>query len=172
MADSKPATTKSKGGRPKKGEAPEFDFGSLEFREAELPKPADDNPFSKPLGESYEYDTARAVVIPTAGVTRASGLIRRAADKLEIGVSIVENPAKDEKGNALPNMTELVFKGKPRRQRKRKGENGEQTDAPVAGSSPATEDTGTAATEPAQSGQDATTGAETDAGKVSEPAAS
>jgi hypothetical protein len=136
MTASKPTTAKSKPGRPKKDEAPAFDFGELEFHEAEMPKRLGDNPFRKPLGESYEYDMARAVVIPAAGQARAESLIRRAAVELEIGATVVVNdPAVGKDGKELPGMVEVVFKGKERRKRKGKGD-----DAPTAGSEPAVED--------------------------------
>jgi hypothetical protein len=144
VTENKPANTQSKGGRPKKGAPEPFDFGTLEFKEAEMPKPESTNPFVKPLGESYEYDTARAVTIPVAGVDRAIGLIRRAADELEIGASIVSGKARNEKGDEIAGMVELVFKGKERRKRKSKSEQPETQDAPAAGT-PAAEDTPTTA---------------------------
>jgi hypothetical protein len=170
VTGSKPADAKGKGaGRPKKGDTPEFDFGSLEFKEAEMPKPASTNPFVKPLGESYEYDTARAVTIPEAGQSRAEGLIRRAADELKIGVSIVAGKARNEKGDEIPGMVEIVFKGKERRKRKSKG----TEDAPAAGT-PAAEDTGTAEPTGNAGGSadaESNAGAREDAGTVSVPAA-
>lgn len=151
----KPATNGAKGkpGRPKKGETPEFDFGTLEFREAEMPKAPSSNPFTKPLGESYEYDTARAVVIPEAGQRRAEGLLRRAADELKIGVSITSGPATgtNDAGETitLAGMVEVIFKGKERRKRKSNETTTETAEtaapvdgenAPAAGQVPAAED--------------------------------
>jgi hypothetical protein len=142
VTENKPTNTQSKGGRPKKGAPEPFDFGTLEFKEAEMPKPESTNPFVKPLGESYEYDTARAVTIPVAGVDRAIGLIRRAADELEIGASIVSGKARNEKGDEVPGMVELVFKGKERRKRKSKGEDAPAAGTPAAEDTPATADGG------------------------------
>jgi hypothetical protein len=163
MADSsKPAPTPSKPGRPKKGEAPVFNFDNLEFREVEMPKAASNNPFLKALGESYEYDSARAFVVPEEGKNRAEGLIRRAADELEIGASIVSQPATKD-GKPLAGMVEIVFKGKPRRKRKGKNDTPEQ---PAAANEPAADGTPAAGSEPAAEGtpsESATTGAVSEA---------
>jgi hypothetical protein len=166
MTASKPATAKTKPGRPKKDETPAFDFSTLEFREAEMPKPPSNNPFTKPLGESYEYDTARAVVIPAAGQARAESLLRRAAAELSIGVSIGARVIENEDGSETGNI-ELIFKGKPRRKRKGKGD-----DAPAAGTTPAAEDTGAQATgKPTTDANEAPAGETRAPAPVSEPAA-
>ncbi len=117
MSETKTPESKGKG-RPKKDATPEFDLSGLTFKEAELPvtKRATVNPFLKVLGESYEYDTARSTTVPTAAVSRAEGLIRRAADELSIGVSVITGEP-DKAGNV-----EIIFKGKERRKRKKKGE--------------------------------------------------
>jgi hypothetical protein len=136
MTESKSATAKGKAGRPKKSETPEFDFSSLEFTEAEMPKPA--NPFTKALTESYEYDTARKVTIPIEAQSRATNLLRRAAVELEIGVGIVAGEPLTNEDGSPTGMIDLVFKGKPRRKRK-------TDDAPAADVASAAEDTATTA---------------------------
>jgi hypothetical protein len=160
MTTSKPADAEAKKGpgRPKKGEASTFNFAALEFRPAEMPKKAEaSNPFVKPLGESYEYDEARAAEVPASELRRAEGLLRRAADVLGIGVTV-------QSGEPVDGMVLLVFKGKERRKHKSKGtaetaettetaETAEKTaeDAPAAGSTPAAEDTASAVSRAAAS---------------------
>jgi hypothetical protein len=134
MTESKSATAKGKAGRPKKSETPEFDFSSLEFTEAEMPKPASTNPFVEGRSRSrYEYDTARAVTIPIeAGQSRAtkgSSGARRTSWKIGVSASSRRRRATNEEGDPIPGMVDLVFKGKERRKRKRKGTD----DAPAAG---------------------------------------
>lgn len=142
----KTAAGKRGPGRPPKSDAPAFDFGTVEFREAEMPaREKAPNPFAEAVGWTYEFDKARAVTLPAAQVTRATGLIRRAADDLEIGVS-VDAGEPDKDGNV-----EIVFQGKERRKRKAKAATEETTEEtaeePTEGTTEAPEPTPQAQTE-------------------------
>jgi hypothetical protein len=161
----KPATEKPKrAGRPAANpEADKVDLSALEFTVTEKPKRkgAGDNPFTKPLGDSYETETARATTIPAVALKRVEGLLRRAAGELKIGVSIAATePDSDGK-------VTITFMGKDRR--KRKGKDGEVTleapaenttegdSTPLTGDAPSsdTEAASTPATVPAANGASA-----------------
>lgn len=129
-----PAPAPAKRGRPKKGESAgaDMDLSGLTFTVAEMPKrkSATNNPFTTPLGDSYETETARSTTVPDAAVKRVEGMLRRAADELEIGVSVVTSPATDGEGAPMKGHTLVVFQGKDRRKRKSKDETtAETTDA-------------------------------------------
>jgi hypothetical protein len=126
MADSDTKSGGKRGpGRPPK-KAPDFDFSTLEFAEAEKPKPQkEDNPFVKPLGESYEYERARQTRVPKDVAPRVETLLRRAANELSIGVSIAPSEPDAE------GMVTVVFIGKERRKRKSKTETPETPAAPA-----------------------------------------
>jgi hypothetical protein len=129
MTETKPG--KGKPGRPRKGEAAEFDFSALTFADTTMPKKETFNPFTAPLTASYEYDQPKETTVPADQLRRAEGLIRRAAGDLDIGVSIVaDEPGED--GNVR-----VVFRGKERRARKSKS----QDTTPADGPEPSAEDT-------------------------------
>jgi hypothetical protein len=116
MTDTQPTTGKR--GRPKKGSIPAVSFSDLEFAPAEMPKRsnAEPNPFLDVLTESFEYDSARAATVPEEAAPRMIGLLRRAADELNIGVSVDKTePTKD-------GTVTVTFKGKERRKKRKKDE--------------------------------------------------
>lgn len=111
--------------------AESFDFEALEVKPAELPsqqRAAKPNPFEPRLAESYAEWTAdhdkggRQVTVPVKHAKALTNMIRRAADKLEIGSRIV---IEDPKGRVIgtqmgmPNSGNVTVKfcGRDRRER-------------------------------------------------------
>lgn len=120
---SKPAESDAKAG----GDG--FDFSALAVQDASqdaLPaiqrkREQKPNPLELPVKDSYEHDKVKQVNVPEAQVKHAVNLIRRAANKMKIGVRVVTNDPVD--GHVL-----IVFKAKERAKRKSKDES---TEAPA-----------------------------------------
>jgi hypothetical protein len=136
-ATTAPATeTKGKRGRKSKdelAELPPLDLSALTIQTGvEMPKQkrqTADNPFIQHVKDSYEYEDARAVTVPTVNVGRVVSMIRRAADALStdtspVGVSV----HLDEDGG----NTTITFAAKERRARKSKEEATDEGEAVTA----------------------------------------
>lgn len=126
--------------------ATEFDFSAVSVETAELPeitrpRAEQPNPFAAPLADSYSTKTGRAVTLPKSQVPAAERMLRRAADKMNIGCRIVR-ASKDGKSMTAEDFEKagdqrqirLMFQGQDRRNytpRKSKNETSEKSVAPA-----------------------------------------
>lgn len=83
-------------------------FASLEVIPADEPLPEIQrsrsslpNPFGKPLAASVEHGTPYSIHVPKDAVQRAVALINAAARKEDLGVRVVVNVQRDEKGQIV-----------------------------------------------------------------------
>lgn len=83
-------------------------FGSLDISPSDEPLPEitrqrDDvvNPFGQPILASIANETPYSVYVPEAGVTRCVSLLNAAAKKENVGVRVVVNVQRDDKGKVV-----------------------------------------------------------------------